>query len=145
MDVNDFAKNFFRLSMGAFFTVATLFSIYFMFWVFPVWQATWNRGWDNLNTIASSVDGVSQTVQPLSITAPVIVEQLEAMNATIATQLEAMTRHAAEMDQSIAGMKFDIHHMAATLPTQMGVMTDQMGRMQHNLTPRGMTQQLMPW
>ena len=102
-------------------------------------------GWENLNTIASSVDGVSRTVQPLSITAPVVVEQLEVMNATVATQLKVMNGHVGNMDQSISGMKFDVQHMATTIPSQMGVMSNQIERMRYNMTPGGMTDQLMPW
>ena len=145
MDFSTLSQNYYRVSIGTFFTVATAFSIYFVVWVFPEWQATWNKGWENLNTIASSVDGVSQTVQPLSITAPVIVEQLKMMNATVATQLKVMNGHVGNMDQSISGMKFDVQHMATTIPSQMGVMSNQIERMRYNMTPSGMTDQLMPW
>ena len=145
MDFSTLSQNYYRVSIGTFFTVATAFSIYFVVWVFPEWQATWNQGWENLNTIASSVDGVSQTVQPLSITAPVIVEQLKVMNATVATQLKVMNGHVGNMDQSISGMKFDVQHMASTIPSQMGVMSNQIERMRYNMTPGGMTDQLMPW
>ena len=145
MNFSTLSQNYYRVSIGTFFTFATAFLIYFVVWVFPVWQGTWNKGWENLNMIASSVDGVSQTVQPLSITAPVMVEQLKVMNATVATQLKAMNGHVGNMDQSISGMKIDVHHMATTIPSQMGVMTDQIGRMRYNMTPGGMTNQLMPW
>jgi len=145
MDFSTLSQNYYRVSIGTFFTVTTAFSIYFGVWVFPEWQATWNKGWENLNTIASSVDGVSQTVQPLSITAPVIVEQLKVMNATVATQLKVMNGHVGNMDQSISGMKFDVQHMASTIPSQMGVMSNQIERMRYNMTPGGMTDQLMPW
>ena len=145
MDFSTLSQNYYRVSIGAFFTVATAFSIYFVVWDFPEWQATWNKGWENLNTIASSVDGVSQTVQPLSITAPVVVEQLEVMNATVANQLKVMNAHVGNMEQSISGMKFDVQHMASTIPSQMGVMSNQIERMRYNMTPSGMTDQLMPW
>jgi len=145
MDFSTLSQNYYRVSIGAFFTVATAFSIYFVVWVFPVWQATWNKGWENLNMIASSVDGVSQTVQPLSITAPVVVEQLEVMNATVATQLKVMNGHVGNMEQSISRMKFDVQHMASTIPSQMGAMSNQIERMRYNMTPSGMTDQLMPW
>ena len=145
MDFSTLSQNYYRVSIGTFFTFATAFSIYFAVWVFPEWQATWNKGWENLNTIASSVDGVSQTVLPLSITAPVVVEQLEMMNATVATQLKVMNGHVGNMDQSISGMKFDVQHMATTIPSQMGVMSNQIERMRYNMTPGGMTDQLMPW
>ncbi len=145
MNFSTLSQNYYRVSIGTFFTFTTVFLIYFVVWVFPEWQATWNKGWENLNTIASSVDGVSKTVEPLSITAPVIVEQLKVMNATVATQLKAMNGHAGNMDQSISGMQFDVHHIATTIPSQMGVMTDEIWRMRYNMTPGGMTNQLMPW
>ena len=145
MNFSTLSQNYYRVSIGAFFTVATAFLIYFVVWVFPEWQATWNKGWENLNTIASSVDGVSQTVLPLSITAPVIVEQLKVMNATVETQLKVMNGHVGNMDQSISGMEIDVQHMATTIPSQMGVMSNQIGRMRRNMTPGGMTDQLMPW
>ena len=145
MNFSTLSQNYYRVSIGTFFTFATVFSIYFAVWVFPEWQTTWNKGWENLNMIASSVDGVSQTVQPLSITAPVIVDQLKQMNATVATQLKAMNGHVGNMDQSISGMKIDVQHMATTIPSQMGMMSNEIGRMRHNMTPGGMTNQLMPW
>ena len=145
MNFSTLSQNYYRVSIGTFFTFATAFLIYFVVWIFPEWQATWNKGWENLNMIASSVDGVSQTVQPLSITAPVIVEQLKVMNATVASQLKVMNGHVGNMDQSISGMKIDVQHMATNIPSQMGVMSNEIGRMRRNITPGGMTDQLMPW
>jgi hypothetical protein len=145
MNFSTISQNYYRVSIGTFFTVATVFLIYFVVWIFPEWQATWNKGWENLNTIASSVDGVSQTVQPLSVTAPVIVEQLKVMNATVASQLKVMNGHVGNMDQSISGMKIDVQHMATNIPSQMGVMSNEIGHMRRNITPGGMTDQLMPW
>ena len=145
MNFSTLSQNYYRVSIGAFFTVATVFLIYFIVWVFPEWQATWNKGWENLNTIASSVDGVSQTVLPLSITAPVIVDQLKMMNDTVETQLKVMNGHVGNMDQSISSMGIDVQHMATTIPSQMGVMSNQIGRIRYNMTPGGMTDQLMPW
>lgn len=145
MNFSTFSQNYYRVSLGTFFIVITTFSIYFGVWVFPEWQATWNKGWENLNTIASSVDGVSQTVQPLSITAPVVVDQLKEMNATVATQLKVMNDHVGNMDQSISGIKIDVQHVAATIPPQMEVMSNQIARMRYNMTPGGMTKRMMPW
>ena len=145
MSFSTLAHNYYRVSIGTFFIVATVFSVYFTIWVFPEWEATWNKGWENLNIIAASVDGVSNTVEPLSITAPVMVKQLKEMNATVEEQLRSMNDHVGNMDQSILGMRIDVQHMAATIPPQMGVMSSQIGRMRYNMTPSGITNQLLPW
>jgi hypothetical protein len=137
--------NFYQITIGAFFFIASVFTIYFAIWIFPQWQEVWYKGWSNLNTIASSVDGVSHTVEPLSLTAPVVVSQLKIMNQTVASQFKEMNVQMSKINGSMSSMNTNVQHLATTIPPMMGAMSGQLGRMQYNFTPEGMMKQVTPW
>jgi len=115
------------LAVASFFGVGTYQAIHFGNLAeekIPQYEELWSRGWDDFNSISGSIEELTDTTVPVVEN---LVQQVDEMNDTV--------RH---MDSSVT-------YMAQTLPPQMSIMTDQMGRMQHNIKPKNMMRDMMPF
>ncbi len=124
------------LSIAIFFSVAS-WSGYQLYSLsvekFPEYEARWYKTFNNFDSISESINRVADVAAPVSELFPQLVDEVRQMNGSVS-----------KMQTSVNRMDGSVSHMAETVPPQMGYMADQLGQIQHRMTPSGMMRNMMP-
>ncbi|MEA3410298.1 MAG: hypothetical protein U9R74_02030 [Pseudomonadota bacterium] len=134
-------------------TIIILFTVLFVRRI-DHYESTWMNAWGNLDSVSGSIVSLTDTTRPIPLAFPTLVSEFQEMNdrigtmeasvATINVSVSSMEHSVRRMADSVTTMTGSVQFIAQTVPANMGVMTNQMGRMQHQLTPWGMMQNVAP-
>ena len=131
------------LSIAIFFSVAT-WSGYQLYSLgvekFPEYETRWYKTFHDIDSVSESINRVADVAAPVSEAFPKLVAEVNQMNVSVAE----MNGSVAKMQSSVNRMDKSVSFMAETVPPQMGYMADQLGQIQHRMTPGGMMRNMMP-